>query len=213
MLLDNVWWSPARRSADRASRWRPSGVLARHTSPTDHATQQPPADTSEVGDAAGSQHRKGIRGFLRGRRDRDGKHDAISREFMCLEPATPIDRDHAAALVDAVIEWVSRSEPRPLVVVLALHHTPEMDDTTCEAVLDLHHKLDAHGVRLCIGGLQQPVVQRLASTGVMKKLGPDGAWASLQTAMLAAYAHLNGPGVVTRRVMAALQAQVVQLDF
>ncbi len=106
---------------------------------------------------------------------------------------------------------VTGRSPAPLVVVLTLEATSEIDDDGCDALAELHYRLRAGGVRLHVGGLHTDVLTRLRETGVVNRLDPDTVWPSFRTALLSAYGELAGPAVVTRAVVAALEQRLVPL--
>jgi hypothetical protein len=141
------------------------------------------------------------------------RRSSISTDVLCLAPTSGLNHEAAPLLVSCVLNRVTECEPLPLVVVLSLQHTSEIDDTACAALIELHYRLRASGVRLCIGALRAPVYERLRSSGVVAGVGADAVWPSLQTAMLAAYGELAGPAVVTREVVAALELRMVALPL
>jgi hypothetical protein len=99
----------------------------------------------------------------------------------------------------------------PMVVVLTLELTSDIGAEGCEALVELHYKLRASGVRLHVGGVQPLVLDRMRECGALNRLGGDAVWTSLRTAMLAAYEQLAGPAIVTRNVVAALELRLVPL--
>jgi MFS superfamily sulfate permease-like transporter len=138
---------------------------------------------------------------------------SISTDVLCLAPTGALSHEVAPSFVDAVLDRVAECDPIPVVVVLSLQDSPEIDDRACEALIDLHYRLRANGVRLYIGALRPAVFEHLRTAGVVARLGAEAVWPSLQTAMLAAYGELDGPAVVTREVVAALELRMVALPL
>jgi anti-anti-sigma regulatory factor len=136
---------------------------------------------------------------------------SINHHLICLQPTAPVDAGVAPVLVDTVLEQVTGSDPVPVVVVLTLEATSVICDKGCEALVELHYKLRASGVRLHVGGVHPAVLDRMRESGALSRLGGDTVWMSLRTALLAAYEHLSGPAVVTRNVVAALELRLVPL--
>lgn len=143
----------------------------------------------------------------------DACRASIATDVLCLAPTRALDHEVAPVVVGGVLNRVAECDPVPVVVVLSLQHTPEIDDSACEGLIELHYRLRANGVRLYVGALRSPVFERLRAAGVVARLGVDAVWPSLQTAMLAAYGELAGPAVVTREVVAALELRMVALPL
>lgn len=138
---------------------------------------------------------------------------SISSDVLCLAPTSALGHEVVPVFVSGVLDRVTECDPAPVVVVLSLQHTAEIDDRACEALIELHYQLRANGVRLCVGALRPTVFERLRASGVVSRLGAEAVWPSLQTALLAAYGELAGPAVVTREVVAALELRMVALPL
>ena len=143
--------------------------------------------------------------------ERSVRPSSISTYLVCLQPTAPVDAGVAPVLVDTVLQQVAGTDPVPLVVVLTLEASSDIGDEACEALVELHYKLRASGVRLHVGGVHPLVLDRMRASGALHRLGGDAVWTSLRTALLAAYEHLAGPAVVTRNVVAALELRLVPL--
>jgi hypothetical protein len=194
MLLDNVF-SMARRAA-------PGGTGFRRSARRSFRRAAAPSRPSQSAISSGTQ-----------REISQDPRSSISQGVVCLLPSRPVEEDVAPVLVDSALSRVAACEPLPVVVVLTLEATSDIGDDACEALVELHYKLRANGVRLFVGALSAGVLGRMRENGVVSRIGPEAVWPSLQTAMLAAYGELTGPAVVTRNVLAALHQRLVPLPL
>jgi hypothetical protein len=103
----------------------------------------------------------------------------------------------------AALARVLGSPPPPRVVILELT-VAELDSDAGAALGWLRDRLRRAGSRLWLAAASGPAGQQLQQAGAAEWLGPDAVHRSLRAAVLAVYAALPGPGLVTADMRAAL---------
>jgi MFS superfamily sulfate permease-like transporter len=132
--------------------------------------------------------------------------------ILCLGLSMTLENGRAHRLVDAVLDRVSGSALTVGTVVLDLRADADPDADSRAALLSLHRKLASMGTRLRIATASRPLASRLREAGFPQQLGPDAIHDSVRSAVLATYAALPGPGLVTAQVRAALDNPVEAVD-
>lgn len=103
----------------------------------------------------------------------------------------------------AALARVLGSPLPPRVVILELT-AAELDSDAGAALGWLRDRLRRAGSRLWLAAASAPARQQLQQAGAAEWLGPDAVHRSLRAAVLAVYAALPGPGLVTADLRAAL---------
>jgi hypothetical protein len=127
--------------------------------------------------------------------------------IVCLRPACELSAEAADRLVSAVDARVRTATPRPYAVVLDLSATPAVDDGARAALQSLHDLLAQSqvGLRLALSGAR--ACGQFSGDGSGGAIRPDALHASVRAAMLAVYAALPGPALVTPAMRALLAQQ------
>ncbi len=112
----------------------------------------------------------------------------------------------AEILAEAVLARVLAGSRAVGTVVLDLGTDAAIDAATCAALHALDGRLRALGTRLRLAIGSEQVRDRLRDSGLTQPLGGAAIHPSLRAAVLAAYAGLPGPGLVTAEIRAALAA-------
>jgi hypothetical protein len=88
----------------------------------------------------------------------------------------------------------------------------DIDADSRVALLSLHGRLRSVGTQLRIATASHQLAVRLRGAGLPQQLSPDAIHDSFRSAVLAAYAALPGPGLVTAQVRAALDTPLEPVD-
>lgn len=124
------------------------------------------------------------------------------RTLPVLRLAITLPAGGADGLADAVMARVAAGEGQMSTVILTLEGDPPADDTVREALDGLHHGLRESGTRLCL------VAEADNMRRYLQPAGPDplNVYPTLRSAVLASYAELSGPGLVTAAIRDTLAA-------
>ena len=121
-----------------------------------------------------------------------------------LALACTLEPEQATPVIGAVLTRVL-AERRPLgTVILDLGTGTDLDDCGAEALQCLLDRLAGCGIRFRLASASAKVRAQLADAGLAGCLGRAGLQPSLRAAVLAVYAALPGPGLVTPEIRAAL---------
>jgi hypothetical protein len=125
---------------------------------------------------------------------------------VCLRPTWQLSADTAEALVNVVNARIRTAAPSLCAVVLDLSATSAVDDGVRAALQPLHALLAQNHVdlRLALSGPRACV--QSSGDGTEDAIGVDALHTSVRAAMLAVYATLPGPALVTT-VMRGLLTQ------
>ena len=119
------------------------------------------------------------------------------RRIVCLRLTCQLSSGTAADVVQAVIDRVHAAGPPPCIVVLDLRHTGAIDDDARRALQTLHDVLAQSQSRLRLAHPAAEARATLAIDGPLGTISPEDVHGSLRQALLAAYASLPGPALVT----------------
>ena len=117
-----------------------------------------------------------------------------------------LEAGQAGALTEVVLARVLSCRRGVETVVLDLGPGADLDASTCEALHALHDRLRALSTRLWLVAAAGHTRERLRDSGLTHRLGSGAIHPSLRAAVLATYAAMPGPGLVTEDVRAALAA-------
>lgn len=121
-----------------------------------------------------------------------------------LALACTLEPGQATPVIGAVLTRVL-AEPRPPgTVILDLGTATDLDACGGDALDGLLERLTGLGIRFRLASASAKVRAQLADTGLASHLGRSGIQPSLRAAVLAVYAALPGPGLVTPEIRAAL---------
>jgi hypothetical protein len=126
-----------------------------------------------------------------------GRHVPVLGLTSALQPG------EAGLLTDSVLARVLGGGCQVGTVVLDLTTADDIDADGCTALHALHDSLRSIGTQLRLVA-HGAVRDRLREAGLTQRLGPGAIHPSLRAAVLASYAALPGPGLVTTDVRAAL---------
>jgi anti-anti-sigma regulatory factor len=110
----------------------------------------------------------------------------------------------ASQLAGAVLARVRACRAGVGTVVLDLGAGTEIDAGGCAALADLHGRLRTAGTGLRLAAASRQARDLFQRTGLAGQLGPAFIHLTLRAAVLATYAALPGPGLVTPAMRAAL---------
>jgi MFS superfamily sulfate permease-like transporter len=119
------------------------------------------------------------------------------RRIVCLRLTCQLSSGTADDVVQAVIDRVHAAGPPPCIVVLDLRHTRAIDDDARRALQTLHDVLAQGQSRLRLAHPAAEARATLTTDGPLGTISPDDVHGSLRQALLAAYASLPGPALVT----------------
>jgi hypothetical protein len=136
----------------------------------------------------------------RGRRSRRGR----GPEVRWLGFACPLAPGGGWPAARAVLDQVIRAVNPPGTVILDLAGSEGVAEDDCAALSWLHEALAGGDARLWLAGPPRPVAELLAGHGVTGWPGGATVFPSHRAAVLALFAALPGPGLVTSDVRAAL---------
>ncbi|HWG64179.1 MAG TPA: hypothetical protein VG253_21015 [Streptosporangiaceae bacterium] len=141
----------------------------------------------------------GSRSAMRTRPARTGIH--------CLGMAGSLRAAQGARLVETMLLRVQGCGCPVSTVVLDLSSTETLDPDGCAAMMTLHDRLALLGTKLRLAAGTRALREALAAGGVTARVGADAVHPSFRSAVLATYATLPGPGLVTGQVKAALEME------
>ena len=121
-----------------------------------------------------------------------------------LRLASTLQPGQAGLLTDTVLARVLGRGREVGTVVLDLTAAGDIDADGCAALHGLHDRLRSIGTRLRVVAAAGKLRDRLGEAGLTHRIGPEAIHPSLRAAVLATYAALPGPGLVTADVRAAL---------
>src|SRR5262249_51326141 len=119
------------------------------------------------------------------------------RRIVCLRLTCQLPSGTADDVVQAVIDRVHATGPPPCIVVLDLRHTRAIDDDGRRALQTLHDVLAQGQSRLQLAHPAAEARATLTTGGPLGAISPEDVHGSLRQALLAAYASLPGPALVT----------------
>jgi hypothetical protein len=129
---------------------------------------------------------------------------ARSRDVSWLGFACPLAPGQAWPAVHAALERVLSAGAPVETVILDLTGATGIEDGDCASLVWLHERLRPAGARLWLAAIPRPLADRLRDCGVTGLLGAGAIHPSRRAAVLAAFAALPGPGLVTPQLRAAL---------
>jgi MFS superfamily sulfate permease-like transporter len=113
---------------------------------------------------------------------------------------------------DTICDRVLASARPVGTVILDLRAGADIDAASRAALLSLHRRLASMGTRLRIATACRQLAARLRADDLRWYLGADAIHDTVRSAVLATYAALPGPGLVTAQVRAALDIPVEVVD-
>jgi ABC-type transporter Mla MlaB component len=116
---------------------------------------------------------------------------------MCLRLSGQLCAGTTGALLDAVVARIGAAMPPVAAVVLDLSDTPDVDDGARAALLSLCGLLAQSHTRLRLVLPEAATRAALGSDDAASTAGLDALHTTVRTALLAAYAALPGPALVT----------------
>jgi MFS superfamily sulfate permease-like transporter len=119
------------------------------------------------------------------------------RRIVCLRLTCQLSSGAADDVVQAVIDRVHAAGPPPCIVVLDLRHTRAIDDDARRALQVLNDVLAQGQSRLRLAHPAAEARATLTIDGPLGAISPEDVHGSLRQALLAAYASLPGPALVT----------------
>jgi MFS superfamily sulfate permease-like transporter len=119
------------------------------------------------------------------------------RRIVCLRLTCRLSSGTAGDVVQAVINRVLAAGPPPCIVVLDLRHTRAIDDDARRALQTLQDVLAQDQSRLRLALPAAEARATLTTDGPLGTISPEDVHGSLRQALLAAYASLPGPALVT----------------
>jgi hypothetical protein len=128
------------------------------------------------------------------------------RTFAVLRLTVTVDTGQAGQLPAAVAARLADCDCQAVTVVLTIDGDPPADDTLRAALDVLQHGLRAQGARLVLVPGTGTVRKYLEQTGPEAPPSPLAVYPTERSAVLASYAELVGPGLVTGAIRAALTA-------
>jgi hypothetical protein len=126
------------------------------------------------------------------------------RTFAVLRLTVTVNSGQACELPGAVAARLAGCEHRTAAVILTVGGDPPADGTLRDALNALQHSLRALGAQLVL------VAGEAAVRKYLEQAGPEASASALavhptqRSAVLASYAELSGPGLVTPAIRAAL---------
>ena len=112
--------------------------------------------------------------------------------LLIVRPDEMLFFANVASVRDGIIEAVGATEPRPMVVLLDMSLTPEVDVPVVEALEDLHQRLAADGIELWLAYLRPDARDLLDRAGVLAAIGDARIHARVVDAILAFVLRLPG---------------------
>ena len=128
--------------------------------------------------------------------------------IVCLGLSISLETSQTDRLADIILDRVLGC-PGPVgTVILDLRPGAGIDADSRTALVSLHHRLRSAGTRLRITTSCRQLAPRLGEADLRQYLGPDAIHGSFRAAVLATYAALPGPGLVTAQIRAVLDTPV-----
>ncbi len=125
-------------------------------------------------------------------------------QVMCLRLSGQLCAGTTGALLDAVAARIGAAMPPVAAVVLDLSDTPAIDDDARAALLSLHGLLAQSQARLRLVLPEAATRAALGGDDAASTAGLDALYTTVRAALLAAYAALPGPAMVTPVLRALL---------
>jgi hypothetical protein len=138
--------------------------------------------------------------------------NTATAEILCLGLSISLETGQIHRLADTICDRVLGSTRPVGTVVLDLHAGADIGADSRAALLSLHRRLASMGTRLRIATACRQLAARLREDDLPRHLGADAIHDSVRSAVLATYAALPGPGLVTAQVRAALDTPVEAVD-
>jgi hypothetical protein len=126
------------------------------------------------------------------------------RDVSWLGFSCPLAPGQARPAVRAALDRVLSAGAPVDTVILDLTGATGIEDDDCASLCWLHERLQPLGARLWLAAIPRPLADRFREHGVTGVLGAGAIHPSRRAAVLAAFAALPGPGLVTSQVRAAL---------
>ncbi|HEX9538080.1 MAG TPA: hypothetical protein VGA04_07885 [Streptosporangiaceae bacterium] len=133
-------------------------------------------------------------------------------EILCLGLSISLETGPIHRLADTICDRVLGSARPVGTVILDLRAGADIDADSRTALLSLYRRLASMGTRLRIATGCRQLAARLREDDLPRHLGADAIHDSVRSAVLATYAALPGPGLVTAQVRAALDTPVEAVD-
>jgi hypothetical protein len=156
--------------------------------------------------------RSPARGSVRARARITARQRAMT-QIACLGMNISLDDGPGGKLADAVLRRVLGCGCPVGTVVVDLGAVAELDADGCAALLAVHQGLTAIGTQLRLAASARGLLDSLAGTEVLERLGRDAVHPSFRAAVLATYAALPGPGLVMGQVKRALEVQAEFIEL
>jgi MFS superfamily sulfate permease-like transporter len=153
-----------------------------------------------------------IRPSARTDRRAEAGASTVNAGILCLGLSISPGTGPADRLADSIFDRVLGSARPVGTVILDLCADADIDADSRAALLSLHHRLASMGTRLRIVTACRQLADGLREASLPRYLGPDAIHDSVRSAVLATYAALPGPGLVTAQVRAALVIPVEAVD-
>jgi MFS superfamily sulfate permease-like transporter len=138
--------------------------------------------------------------------------NTAAAEILCLGLSISLEAGQIHRLADTICDRVLGSTRPVGTVVLDLRAGADIDADSRTALLSLHRRLASMGTRLRIATACRQLAARLREDDLPRHLGADAIHDSVRSAVLATYAALPGPGLVTAQIRAALDIPVEAVD-
>jgi hypothetical protein len=138
--------------------------------------------------------------------------NTATAEILCLGLSISLATGQIHRLADTICDRVHASARPVGTVVLDLRAGADIDADSRAALLSLHRRLASMGTRLRIATACRQLAARLREDDLPRHLGADAIHDSVRSAVLATYAALPGPGLVTAQIRAALDIPVEAVD-
>jgi hypothetical protein len=138
--------------------------------------------------------------------------NAGTTTIPCLGLSISLATGQTHRLADSIVDRVLSCAGPVGTVVLDVRAASDIDADSRVALLSLHGRLRSVGTQLRIATASHQLAVRLREAGLPQQLSPDAIHDSFRSAVLAAYAALPGPGLVTAQVRAALDTPLERVD-
>jgi len=112
--------------------------------------------------------------------------------LLIVRPDEMLFFANVASVRDEILAAVETSEPRPVVVLLDLSLTPEVDVPAVEALEDLHQRLTADEIALWLAYVRPDARDLLDRAGFLAAIGETNVYARVVDAILAYALRLPG---------------------
>jgi MFS superfamily sulfate permease-like transporter len=111
--------------------------------------------------------------------------------LLIVEPFAPLFFANAGHVAEEIRKLLSRSEPPPRAVLLALEATDELDVPSADELSDLISELAAVDVEVLLANVHDPVRDMMRETGLLDELGEERIYATIDEAVQA-FRQTNG---------------------